>query len=159
MFASCTSLNLLSGTNVDKPPKNLSSVIKDDTLNDPIFGKMPAEVKKYLKSLSSAFKNHDTEFLLDQGEEMFEKIVRPYYDDNEYFCMLYRTGDIARDFSTKLVNINVSEISHIEYTGWESGDPVMEIRGRLFYDDKRFVSCQIMLAWKLDEPKIIGFYP
>jgi hypothetical protein len=158
MFASCESLGRKPGTQIDNPPiVEIPPVVGvdqyNDKLDDPTFAKLPADVKKYLQSLSAAFKNHDEDFLLAQGEAMFEQQIRPIYNDEEYFIMLYRIGgDIWKAPA-------VSDISHIEYTGWESGDPVMEIRGRFFSDDKQIVPCVIMLAWKLDEPKIIGLYP
>jgi hypothetical protein len=155
IISSCESLGEDSGVQIDDPGTITPPLLEEysDKLDDPIFEKLPTEVKSYLQNLSAAFKNHDEDFLLAQGEAMFEQQVRPHYDDDEYFLMLYRIGGDVWDAPL------VSDITHIEYTGWESGDPVMEIRGRLFYGDKQFVSCQMMLAWKLDEAKIIGLYP
>lgn len=170
IFSSCTSLDVESGTSVDVEPGSITDIPPEtssppleyrDTLDDPVFTALPPEVKTYLQALSSAFKNHDEDFLLAQGEAMFEKMVRPFYDDDEYFTMLYRVGANAWDAPVPAASpkIAVSDVHHIEYTGWENGDPVMEIRGRLFYQDTQFIPCQIMLDWKLDEPKIIGLYP
>jgi hypothetical protein len=157
IISSCESLDVDSRPQVDDPVTIIPPVLEEDYFNDklddPIFAKLPPEVKSYLQTLSTAFKNHDEDFLLAQGEAMFEQEVRPYYDDDEYFIMMYRIGGDIWDAP------RIADIHHIEYTGWESGDPVMEIRGRLFYNDKQFVPCQIMLAWKLDDAKIIGLYP
>jgi hypothetical protein len=165
IFASCESLDTGSGLQVDDPSKNLPPVLEDDEessgdqLDHPIFAQLPSEVKSYLQAVSAAFKNHDEAFLLAQGEAMFEQTVRPHYFDDEYFIMLYRIGDSDEFLSAVSKNIAISDISRIEYTGWENGDPVMEIRGRVFYDNNHFLPCRIMLAWRLDEPKIIGLYP
>ncbi len=174
VFFSCTSLDIESGTILDGEPESSTVVPPEpdsassslpleyhDTLDDPVFAALPPEVKTYLQTLSSAFKNNDEDFLLAQGEAMFEETVRPFYDDDEYFTMLYRVGGDAWDAPVPAASqeIAVSDIHHIEYTGWENGDPVMEIRGRLFYQDTQFIPCKIMLDWKLDEPKIIGLYP
>jgi hypothetical protein len=151
---SCTSLDYSSPFQTDVPHGNLPPSLEySDKLTDPIFAKLPPEVKTYLQTLSAAFKNRDADFLLAQGEALFAQTVRPHYNDSDYFIMLYRIGGNIWDAPC------ISDIHHIEYTGWEHGDPVMEIRGRLFYNDAQFVPCVIMLDWKLDDPKIIGIYP
>lgn len=134
----------------------------DNRLEDPVFAKLPRELKQYLAELSVAFEKRDAAFLLAQGDAMFEKQVKPEYDDDEYLAMMYRIDNYAADkplAPDTVPKLDVSRISHIEYSGWTYGDPAMEIRGRIYYTDKTYSPCIIMLFWKLDEPKITGWYP
>ncbi len=161
LIGSCSTLGF--GSREDDLSPEKSPVLEyDNKLGNPVFSALPPEARGYLQRLAAAFEDQDKTFLLAQGEAMFEKIVRPQYDDEDYLAMLYRIESYAGDspFAPEVgPKMYISKISHVEYTGWEPGDPVMEIRGKLFYKDKRSVPCRIMLVWKLDDPRIIGWYP
>jgi hypothetical protein len=133
----------------------------DDRLNTRTFDGLPPEARAYLKDLSRAFRNRDAEFLLSQGEHQFEAEVRPFYDDESYLALLYRTGAWGADApwtETEFPRLSPGEIRHVEYLGWEERGPVLEIRGRLV-TRAGIIPCTIMLVWRLAEPKIQGFYP
>ncbi|GHV61613.1 hypothetical protein AGMMS49587_06210 [Spirochaetia bacterium] len=133
-----------------------------DRLDGPVFAALPPEARSYLAAVAKAFRNQDTQFLLAQGEWTFEAEVKPRYDTETYLAMLYRAGSYATDApwgkspKTRLVP---SEIREIEYIKWEEQGPMLAIQGRLNINDGSQIPCQIILVWKLTEPKILGIYP
>jgi hypothetical protein len=132
-----------------------------DRLDARDFDGLPPEAKVYLGTLSRAFRDQDAEFLLSQGERQFEAEVKPLYDDESYLALLYRTGSWGTDapwMEEELPRLSPGEIRRIEYLGWEERGAVLEIRGRLVTRTGA-IPCVIMLIWRLQEPKIQGFYP
>jgi hypothetical protein len=143
------------------PPREAAPSGPDDRLDSRSFDGLPPEARAYLKNLSRAFRNRDAEFLLSQGEDHFEAEVRPFYDDESYLALLYRTGAWGTDApwtEAEFPRLSPGEIRHVEYLSWEERGPVLEIRGRLV-TSAGIIPCTIMLIWRLAEPKIQGLYP
>jgi hypothetical protein len=135
---------------------------KPDALREPGFTALPPEDQAYLKNLSRAFRDHDRDFLLAQGESQFEAEVKPYYDDEAYLALLYRIGPYAEEDPrgyNPMPRLVLGELSHIEYLDYAENDPLLEVRGRLFFRTGGFLPCRIVLLRRLREPKIIGFFP
>ncbi|QQO08382.1 hypothetical protein [Breznakiella homolactica] len=134
----------------------------DDGLNTAAFRSIPAEAGAYLSLLSRAFSQRDGDFLMAQGEPLFEKQVRPDYDEDEYLAMLYRIGPYAAespDAPDRLPRLTVRNIRGIRYTAWDEVDFMLEISGRIVFTDGADTPCRIMLLWHLPEPKILGCFP
>jgi hypothetical protein len=136
--------------------------ITGDYLDTKGFADLPPEARTYLAAISRAFRSQDKEFLLAQGEKTFEAEVKPWYDDESYLAMLYRSGHYAVDApseKSRMSRLEPAAIRDIEYIDWEERGPMIEIRGRLAYKDGSTVPCKIILVWKLTEPKVLGIYP
>jgi hypothetical protein len=137
------------------------SAIPGNGLNREAFRKLLPETLDYLEALSRAFAGQDREYLLSQGEENYEAAVKPYYDEDSYLAMLYRSGDYAADSlrdSGRRPLLDPEEIRGIEYLDWEEQGPMLVIRGRLRAKTET-LPCKIVLAWRLKAPKILGLYP
>jgi hypothetical protein len=124
---------------------------------------LPNEARAYFETLSRAFAAADGDFLLSQGEAMFEAQIRPRYDEETYFALLYRAGPLASqsppEASGRLPRLNYRDIRGIEYAGWGAEDPFISVRARLLLQNGTRLPCEIVLAWKLLEPKILGVFP
>jgi hypothetical protein len=128
----------------------------------PAFRKLPPEAGAYLKTLARAFETHDLGFLIAQGETRYETENRRRYDEETYLAMLYRVGPSTEDNTWKpraLPRLDCREIRTIEYLSWTEQGPLLEIRSRLIPRTGSPIPCEILLAWKLVEPKIEGVNP
>jgi hypothetical protein len=133
-----------------------------DNLDTSAFAGLSPETRIYLAAISRAFRSQDKQFLLAQGEKAFEAEVSPWYDDESYLAMLYRSGAYADDVpweKSRMPRLEPSAIRDIEYIDWKERGPMIEIRGRLGATDGSTIPCKIILVWKLTEPKILGIYP
>ena len=131
-------------------------------LNAPQFRGLPREVNEYLTVLAEAFRKKDREFLVSQGEIQYEKEFRFRYDDESYLALLYRIGPYSDESGWKspvLPKIDAATIRAIEYTGWEEKGPMLSIKGRLHLEKGTPLPCEIILVWRLPEPKILGAHP
>jgi hypothetical protein len=127
----------------------------------PLWERMPPEARAYLAELVRAFARQDTAFLLAQGEPQFEAAVRPYYDEENYLAMLYRTGpygETSPPDSTGKNRLKPGEIRGIEYTDWEEQGPILKVRGCLITGAAK-IPCAIFFNPRLRAPKILGAYP
>jgi hypothetical protein len=134
----------------------------EDNLGKPIFKGLPQEVREYLETLSKAFKEKDLDYLISQGEISYENETRLRYDEETYLAMLYRIGPYTEDSpfrDMKLPRLEYKEIAGIEYTAWDEKGPLIEIQARLVRQKGEALPCEIMLVWKLPEPKVLGVYP
>ena len=133
-----------------------------DGLDSEHFLTLPRAAREYLKILSDAFRNKDKDFLLAQGETLFERDMRPRFDDEVYLAMLFRIGPFSTGstmVSPILPRLYIAEVSSIEYLEWEESGPILEISGRLIMEREYPIPVLIKLIWKLEEPKILGIRP
>lgn len=136
--------------------------LPDNGLNSPAFQRLPVEARSYLITLAAAFSKQDIEFLVSQGEAQYEKEIRPNLDEDVYLALLYRAGTPGDDSEWKssvLPRLSYTQIRAIEYTEWEEKGPMLDIQGRLYLQNNEVISCRIVLAWRLPEPKILGERP
>jgi hypothetical protein len=134
----------------------------EDNLGKSVFKGLPSEAREYLETLSKAFKDKDLDFLISQGELNYENSTRLRYDEETYLAMLYRIGPYTEDSpfqEMKLPRLEYKEITGIEYLAWDETGPMIEIRARLIRQKNEPIPCEIMLVWKLPEPKVLGAYP
>ena len=127
----------------------------------PFWERMPPEARAYLSELARAFARQDTAFLLAQGEPQFEAAVRPYYDEENYLAMLYRSGLYGENkppAGADKDRLKPEEIKSIEYTGWEEQGPMLKVRGYLITAAAK-IPCVILFNPRLQTPKILGAYP
>ncbi|MDR0641945.1 MAG: hypothetical protein LBG07_05735 [Treponema sp.] len=127
----------------------------------PLWEKMSPEARAYLTELAQAFARQDTAFLLAQGEDQFEAAVRPYYDEESYLAMLYRTGlygENSPPANADKSRLKPGEIRGIEYTDWEEQGPMLKVRGHLITAAAK-IPCLIVFNPRLRTPKILGAYP
>jgi hypothetical protein len=133
-----------------------------DKLETPAFKGLPPEARDYLETLARAFRGKDRDFLLSQGESRYEAELRPLYDAESYLAMLYRAGAYADDDPWRapaFPRLNSEDIAGVEYTGWAEEGPILRIQGRLHLLKGESLPCEIMLIWRLKEPKVLGAYP
>jgi hypothetical protein len=134
----------------------------DSGLGSPAFQNLPPEAAEYLALLAAAFAGKDRDFLVSQGETSYETDNRSRYDDETYLAMLYRTGPYTEDSpfgEITLPRLEYAEISGIRYTAWEEVGPLIKVNAQLIPRKGEAVPCEIMLVWRLTEPKILGVYP
>ena len=146
----------------EKPAVQAVRLPSGNGLNSARFRDLPPEAKEYLETLAEAFRRKDKDFLISQGETHYEKELRPKYDEKAYLAMLYRYGPYSEDGPWKpitLPHLDTSLISAIEYTDWKENGPMLDINFRLYQQNGEQISCMIMLAWRLLEPKILGVWP
>ena len=151
----------------EKAPAGAPRLPPENSLNSPRFRGLPDEAKDYLETLAEAFRKKDREFLVSQGEIQYENDLRFNYDEESYLAMLYRIGPYSEDSEwmppkaagPALPVLKVSAIRAIEYTGWEEKGPILEIKGRIYLENEEPLPCEIMLFWRLLEPKILGARP
>jgi len=171
LFAACVSQPPGDKKAPAKVPSPETAKITDravgDGLDTPRFRNLPPEAQDYLKTLATAFRKKDREFLVSQGEAQYEKELRFTLDEETYLAMLYRIGPYSEDLpwesprnnGANLPRLDVSVIRGIEYTGWEESGPMLEIKGRLYIRDSEPIPCTLILIWRLTEPKILGERP
>jgi hypothetical protein len=126
------------------------------------FSGLPLGVKSYLDRLAVAIREHDTGFLLAQGERNYAGRVRGQVDDQSYLALLYRVGPYAVETPAgdeRPPRINPERLRSIRYTGWDDRGPVADIRGLLTLSDGAPLPCRISVLWKLKEPRILGQEP
>ena len=131
-------------------------------LDTAAFRKLPTEARDYLGVLAGAFLKKDKDFLVSQGETQYEKELRFRLDEKVYLALLYRTGPYSEDMLWKEITpplLDVKTVRGIEYTSWEEKGPMIEIKGRIYPEKGEPVPCNIVLIWRLEEPKILGEYP
>ncbi|WP_041396187.1 hypothetical protein [Gracilinema caldarium] len=134
----------------------------DPGLSDPAFKKLNTEVLAYLNTLAEAFSSKNKSLLLAQAEPYYQKTYENLYPVNEYLAMLYRIGPYSTETPfgfTKRPALNINEITGITYTGWDELGPVLEVRGKIFFQNGKAEPCRIILLWRLGEIKIKGFEP
>jgi hypothetical protein len=128
---------------------------------------LPPEAQSYLADLSRAFRAGDGDFLLSQGEALFEAQIRPAYDAETYLALLYRAGPLAGNAPAEITaragdslpRLNYRQIRGIEYSGWAEEGPLLRIQGRFLTRNGEAIPCEILLVWKLVEPKVLGVFP
>jgi hypothetical protein len=123
---------------------------------------IPQEAREYLAALALAFSRQDLEFLISQGEKQYEAELKSYYDDGTYLAMLYRVGPYTEESpwrDMELPRLEWQEIKDIEYDRWSEKGPLLEIQARLIPYKGKDIPCEILLIWRLEEPKIQGAYP
>ena len=133
-----------------------------DGLGTPGFRNLPSEAMDYLRILSQAFRNKDREFLVSQGETQYEIELRSRLEEDVYMALLYRIGPLGGDSawtSPVLPRLNPAEVRSIEFTGWEEAGPMLNISARLHMEDGSRLPSEIILVWRLIEPKILGLWP
>jgi hypothetical protein len=134
----------------------------EDNLGKSVFKGLPQEARVYLETLSKAFREKDLDYLISQGELNYENETRLRYDEETYLAMLYRIGPYTEDSpfrDMKLPRLEYKEVIGIEYLKWDEKGPMIEIQARLISQKNEATLCEIMLVWKLPEPKILGTYP
>jgi len=150
----------------ETPPEG-AALPAGDGLDSGSFRDLPPEAREYLKILAGAFRNRDREFLISQGESQYEKELRFRLDEESYLASLYRAGPYSEDsewmlpraFGPASPRLDLSAVRAIEYTDWEERGPMLEIRGRLYLQDGGPLPFEIVLVWRLPEPKILGWRP
>jgi hypothetical protein len=131
-------------------------------LDAPAFRDLPPEAAEYLELLGRAFADRDRDFLVSQGETSYEADNRSRYDDETYLAMLYRVGPYREDSPFQeitLPRLEYAEIRGIRYTAWEEKGPLIRAEAYLVPRRGETIPCEIMLLWRLKEPKILGIYP
>jgi hypothetical protein len=134
----------------------------EDNLEKSIFKGLPQEAREYLETLSKAFREKDLDYLISQGEIHYENENRFRYDEGTYLGMLYRIGPYTEDSpfrEMKLPRLEYKEIIGIEYTAWDETGPMIEVQAKLISQNGEPIPCELMLVWKLPEPKVLGVYP
>jgi hypothetical protein len=134
----------------------------DGGLDSPAFRDLPPEAAEYLKTLALAFTKQDRDFLVSQGETSYEADNRSRYDDETYLAMLYRVGPYQEDSPFReitLPRLAYAEIREIRYTAWEESGLFIKAEAHLIPYKGEALPCEIMLLWRLKEPKILGIYP
>jgi hypothetical protein len=134
---------------------------EDSSLDSAAFAGCPPEALAYLRLLSRAFRNGDKAFLLAQGEEQYERDLRPGRDETEYFNLLYRIGPLAAEEpqETRLQKyLKVEDTGYISFKGWREKGPMIEVDAQI-HGPEGLLPCRIILAWRLVDIKIIGLYP
>lgn len=127
-----------------------------------VFADLPEGVRSYLERLAKAVREHDSKFLLDQGEPNYAKRLRLEVDDETYLALLYRVGPYAVERPSddeRPPRLPASKLRSIRYTGWDDLGPVVEVRGVLALDGEAPLPCRISVLWKLSEPRLIGQEP
>jgi hypothetical protein len=160
--ASCTTISPASPAKAGRPAEPGFTTETENKLETPAFKAFPPEAGDYLKTLAEAFRKKDRAFLLSQGETSYEAELRPRYDEESYLAMLYRAGAYAEDdpwSAPALPLLNCEDVAGIEYTAWFEESPMLRIQGRLHLLNGDPIPCEIMLIWRLKEPKIVGIYP
>ena len=145
-----------------KVPIPAESLPSGDGLDAPQFSSLPPEARDYLTVLAEAFRRQDKEFLISQGEAQYEQDLRSLYDEETYLALLYRAGPYSEDSEWKsaaLARLEYTQVKAIEYLAWEERGPILDIKGRLYFQDGSSQPCGIMLVWRLPEPKILGERP
>jgi hypothetical protein len=133
-----------------------------EAFDSPAWRGLPAEAEDYLTILAEAFSRRDRDFLISQGEARYEAENRSRYDEETYLAMLYRIGAYNEDSPFReigLPRLSYTEIRGIQYTAWKEEGPVINVDARLIPLKGETIHCQIMLLWRLREPKILGIYP
>jgi hypothetical protein len=123
---------------------------------------IPQEAREYLDALALAFSRQDLDFLLSQGEKQYETELKSCYDEETYLAMLYRIGQYTEESpwgETALPRLEWQKIKGIEYDRWSEKGPLLEIQARLIPHKGKDIPCEILLIWRLKEPKIQGAYP
>ena len=151
-----------AGTTAVRPGTAAIPALPPDGLGTQTFRQFPSEAADYLRLLSEAFRNRDSAFLLSQGEIQYETELRPRYEDEVYLAMMFRIGSYGEDSqwgSTQVLRLHPAQLRGIEYTGWEEAGPMLRISGRIHMIDGSNIPCEIVLVWRLPEPKILGYWP
>ena len=146
----------------EKAPAPAESLSGGDGLDAPQFRSLPPEARDYLAVLAEAFRKTNKDFLVSQGEAQYEKDLRSRYDEETYLAFLYRIGPYSEDSGWKSpapARLEYAQVRAIEYLSWEEKGPMLDIKGRLYFQDTSSLPCRIVLAWRLVEPKILGEQP
>lgn len=131
-------------------------------LDSPAFALMPPEAKRYLADLSLAFAGADKRFLLAQAESGYERRVKPLFDETRYAALLYRIGPYAKDAPSageRMPALDLGAVAGIRFTTWRENGPVIEIGGKLRSRNGKEEDALIVLLWKTDPPRILGWEP
>jgi len=146
----------------EKAPAPAESLSGGDGLDAPQFRSLPPEARDYLAVLAEAFRKTNKDFLVSQGEPQYEQDLRSRYDEETYLALLYRIGPYSEDSewkSASLERLEYSQVKSIEYLSWDEQGPMLDIKGRLCFQNGSTLPCRIVLAWRLIEPKILGERP
>jgi hypothetical protein len=141
----------------EKPPAIVEESIREDQL---LFEGLPAGISGYLLDIAAAFAAHDEGFLLDQGEDAYEKTVRNRVDDEQYLAMLYRTGAYADDAVwNSPFTVDIGRVIYVDYGAWKESGPVLEVDGKIQMKSGRPLVFSLKVLWRLDRPKLLGVFP
>jgi len=144
------------------PGSAASMPIPPDGLGTAPFRALPSIPRSYLETLSLAFRNKDRGFLILQGEDQYESDLRPNYNEEVYLAMLFRTGPYHADAPwnyTGIRTLNPDLVRSIQYTQWEETGPMIRVTGILHLENGEEMPCEIILLWRLEEPRILGYWP
>jgi hypothetical protein len=172
LFFSCGTLSNFHEKETIKPAKSPTilqkkpipeappaSIERESGLDQRIFSNLSIETRDYLGSLARAFKKHDTDYLVKQGEEHYARKIQGRYSEEEYLALLFRAGPYAKEspFGPEtMVRLDVHSVIGIRFTGLEDRGPVLDVRGSLKKKDGTELPFRILVLWKLREPKILG---
>jgi hypothetical protein len=167
-FWSCIGAEPVINSPAEKAPSGAASApaVRSgpaaDGLETPQFKGIPEEARVYLKKVAEAFRSRDGAFLAAQGSPQYEADNRGRYDEETYLAMLFRIGSYSEDLPWKpqaLPRLEYNEIIGIEYKNWNDNGPHLEVRANLIPKTGEPIPCEIVLIWKLPDPKIEGVYP
>jgi len=146
----------------EKTPSPSGSLPAGNGLDAPQFRSLPPEARDYLAVLAEAFRKTNKDFLVSQGEAQYEQDLRPLYDEETYLALLYRIGPYSEDSewkSASLERLEYTQVRAIKYLAWEEKGPMLDIKGRLYFQNGSSLPCRIVLVWRLIEPRILGERP
>ncbi|MDR2802977.1 MAG: hypothetical protein LBB22_01645 [Treponema sp.] len=138
-----------------------AEIVKEQRREDAaLLKELPVGVSDYLLKLAAAFAVRDAGFLLSQGEDEYETLIRNNVSAGEYLAMLYRAGAFADDApwgSPRELDLN--RIAYIDYTEWRERGPILEVDGKIYMDSGHPLIFSVKVLWRLSVPKILGAYP
>jgi hypothetical protein len=166
-FFSCVSMGAIDGSFTEntlsrQEPETVRPGGIDENLDSPALKGLPAEAEDYLKTLAEAFAQKDSDFLISQGETRYEAESRSRYDDETYLAMLYRIGPYTEESPFREISyprLEYTEIRGIRYIAWKEEGPLIKVDAHLIPQRGETIPCEIMLLWRLKEPKVLGIYP
>jgi hypothetical protein len=132
--------------------------IQQDELDDRRFDTLDPVVKEYLRKLADAWKSHNKNYLLAQGEEQYQDNTRPYVNEGQYLALLYRAGPYAQEgrWSYDNFELDIDTVRRIIFIDYRIEGPVLIVSGRFESKTGNVIPCNLYILWRLMDIKLIG---